>query len=358
MPIKQFAESLGVDPSLLHRWMRGTPPGNWLTAIDDALDRLSRQRTAKSPGAPLLDEDERAYAAVQREASGYLARADKFVPLTHALAWIQVLHHSYERLRRREAEHRLLEDNVADVVWTTDLAQRFQYHSPSVWRLRGLTPEEANRRSLEDTLTPGSIAKVRHKFAEVLELGLDHPDNRGRVFVEELETYHANGSIVPVEVCVGFVRDAEQRATGFIGVSRALSTRKAIDAARDALFKRARVPMAFVDSTGRFVMANDAVRRLLQRDVRGLHFNEVTAEPDRDQSHDLFSRCMAGTTPDPGYSIEKRYVRADGSAVKCWVHTHKVELTNPEGPSMLCVMLPSEADAALRRFLDGESGSP
>jgi PAS domain S-box-containing protein len=130
-------------------------------------------------------------------------------------------------LRQSESEsrYRILAENSEDVIWTLDLDLRFTYISPSVMRLRGLTPEEACRQSLEETMTPQSFANVMAMWKEwrdAVERGED-ADPARRI---ELEQYRKDGSTVWIEVVVKPQLDSSGAHTGFLGVSRDITSRK------------------------------------------------------------------------------------------------------------------------------------
>jgi PAS domain S-box-containing protein len=66
-----------------------------------------------------------------------------------------------QALRKSEARYRLFADNAADVIWLLDVeTMRFTYVSPSVERLRGYTVQEVLSQSLDEVMTPGSLAAV------------------------------------------------------------------------------------------------------------------------------------------------------------------------------------------------------
>ncbi|MHB8769629.1 MAG: PAS domain-containing sensor histidine kinase [Syntrophales bacterium] len=130
-------------------------------------------------------------------------------------------------LQVSELRYRLLAENVTDTIWTMSLAPlRFTYVSPSVERTRGYTAEEAMALPLDKTLMPESLEKVTKTLAEELSReGSEAADpNRSRTM--EVQQYRKDGSISWVEVTTSFLRDAEGRPVGLLGVSRDISERK------------------------------------------------------------------------------------------------------------------------------------
>lgn len=129
-------------------------------------------------------------------------------------------------LEQSEHWHRLLADNVSDVIWTIDLDMRFTYFSPSITRMRGYTVEEAMMQTMEEMLTPTSyrIALKAIKEELAIEARPDKDLNRTRSL--ELEEICKDGSIIWVEVKMSFLRDETGRATGVLGVTREITRRK------------------------------------------------------------------------------------------------------------------------------------
>ena len=131
-----------------------------------------------------------------------------------------------EALQESEARYRLLAEHVTDVIWVRDMQLFPTYISPSVTRLRGYSVEEAMSQTLLETLTPASREVVQQAFAHALTLERSGqaPPDRSRAL--ELEVTRKDGSTVWIETNVTFLRDAEGRPEGFIGVNRDISTRK------------------------------------------------------------------------------------------------------------------------------------
>jgi PAS domain S-box-containing protein len=134
---------------------------------------------------------------------------------------------SFRRIKESERRYRILADNVTDVIWTYDLlAERFSYVSPSVKRMQGYTPEEQLHMTLEALLTPESFNQATQVIAEELAHEEAPSADPFRARTIELEQYHKEGSILSIEVTASFLRDAEGKVTGILGVSRDISERK------------------------------------------------------------------------------------------------------------------------------------
>jgi len=130
-----------------------------------------------------------------------------------------------------ERLYRLLADHSADVFAVFDLDARATYVSPSVYQLRGYTPEECLEQTAAERLTPRSQEVVRQAFAEVLALeraGQTPPKSFRRL---ELEQPCKDGSTVWVESTFTWIRDEAGRPTGILSVTRDITARKRAEAA-------------------------------------------------------------------------------------------------------------------------------
>jgi PAS domain S-box-containing protein len=132
-----------------------------------------------------------------------------------------------EALQQSEEKYRLLAENVMDVIWTADLNLRFTYVSPSVFAMRGYTPEEAIRQSIAEVLPPHSVRIATQALTEELERERSYDSiEQTKSRTLELENLCKDGSTVPVEVKVTFLRDADGQPSGLLGVTRDISERK------------------------------------------------------------------------------------------------------------------------------------
>ena len=125
-----------------------------------------------------------------------------------------------EALQRSESRHRLITENVPDVIWTMDMNLRFTYISPSVWRQQGITVEEAMQRRPEDFLSPASLEAAMNALNAELAREEDESGDTLRSWTVQLEQYCGDGSTIWTEVAMTFLRDDDGRAVGILGVTR------------------------------------------------------------------------------------------------------------------------------------------
>ena len=129
-----------------------------------------------------------------------------------------------EQLRVSEQRLRLLTDSARDVVWTMNPLGEVTYVSPAIEQLRGYTPQEAMKHTIDETLTPDSQAVSLQYFVDVaaaLQQGLPPPE-----FRSELEYWRKDGSRFWTEVLAFPVMGANGNLVEILGVSRDISQRR------------------------------------------------------------------------------------------------------------------------------------
>lgn len=124
-------------------------------------------------------------------------------------------------------KYKLLADNVLDVIWTADTKFRFTYVSPSVTRLRGISPEEAMKESVADKITPKGAEKLLADGAGLLA-AVARGDKDASAYIETRAT-RKDGSPIWMGVSVRPLFDGAGGHVGFIGVTRDVSAQKAAE---------------------------------------------------------------------------------------------------------------------------------
>jgi PAS domain S-box-containing protein len=170
-----------------------------------------------------------------------------------------------EALRESERRYRLLAENVRDVIWTLDLKNlRFTYMSPSIKQLTGHSVEEAMSLTLEELLTPASYELAMKTLVEELTIERRAQKDLYRSRTLELGLNCKDGSTIWAEAKMNFLRDADGRPVGIMGVSRDITKRKAVE---ETLMKSEEEYRSLVEST------EDSIY-LVDRDCRYIFMNE------------------------------------------------------------------------------------
>lgn len=131
-----------------------------------------------------------------------------------------------------ERRYRALTENVADFIWimNMDMDLHFTYVNPAVTQLLGYTTKEAVGQKIADILSPDSVEKF---LAVVGDESKDRDGNRAddhsHVHILRLSGRHKDGTLLPVEVKVIFVRDSAGRPTEILGVTRVIKKRVAAE---------------------------------------------------------------------------------------------------------------------------------
>ncbi len=130
-----------------------------------------------------------------------------------------------QKIQLSEEKFRMLAENANDVIWTMDENGRFLYISPSVFKLRGYTPEEVLSQNMSEIFSADSIFRVRSAmnafFADV-----NYARMIGHAEIMELEQFHKEGHIVWTEAIANPLFDENGDFKFFLGVTRDISERK------------------------------------------------------------------------------------------------------------------------------------
>ena len=137
---------------------------------------------------------------------------------------VTMRHRLKEELHISEQRYRLLAETACDVIWTMTPEGVISYISPSVQRLRGVSPEEAVAQPLEQIHPPASLKYVANYWEQMIN------EVKGGIspqpFRDELEYYCSDGSTVWADVIARPIVNSSGELVQVIGTSRDISERK------------------------------------------------------------------------------------------------------------------------------------
>jgi PAS domain S-box-containing protein len=138
-------------------------------------------------------------------------------------------------LSASEARYRMLAENTSDVIWAADMNLALQYLSPSIAKLLGGTVEIQLRRPMEERLTRESVDMLLERFQHEVESDSRPGVDPHRSIICEAQHIHLDGTLVPVEMNMTFLRDSSGAPSGVLGVTRSILERKQGEAAKKKL---------------------------------------------------------------------------------------------------------------------------
>jgi PAS domain S-box-containing protein len=133
-----------------------------------------------------------------------------------------------EALTQSEKRFRELTENTSDWVWEVDVNMRYVYASPKVKELLGYAPVDVLGKTPFELMSPEEGDRLRPSFDEIM---------RSPQSFKALENVnvHKDGSRVVLETSGVPVYDAEGKFSGFRGIDRDISERKAAEEKINAL---------------------------------------------------------------------------------------------------------------------------
>jgi len=198
---------------------------------------------------------------------------------------------AHEALRESEKLHRLLTENLYDVVWMMSFDGKFTYISPSVTDIAGFTVEEIKEIPFQELTTPEDFSRMTAKLAEEMQ---KPPEQRAKVATFEIPLYHKDGRLIPTEVNVSWVFDDQGNPVCLQGSTRDVTTRKK---AEEEIREKNRLLQTLVeaipdlvyfkDAQDRNVIVNKAYERLV-----GKSQEQIVGKTDDDiLPPDLAAKC-------------------------------------------------------------------
>lgn len=117
-------------------------------------------------------------------------------------------------------------NSVDDVLWLYSLEQQcFLYISPSVYNIRGFTPQEAMQEALHESLEEEDYMYVANHLGPRIQR-FEQGEAEFGSMKTEVRQIHKNGSHVWVEMSTTLIKNTEGKVVQIAGVSRDISNRK------------------------------------------------------------------------------------------------------------------------------------
>lgn len=205
------------------------------TIVDEDRERLDGALLTLSAGLRDFDEEyqiirpnDKQRRTVHSVANRVLDSDGKPVKILGVVQDVTERKRIEEALKSSEEKYRLIAENSGDVIWVLDLeSMKFTYVSPSVYQLRGYTPEEVMAQPMSEALTPESALYVQQKLTENLAHFLE---GRPVISIDQIAQPHKDGHIVWTETSTHYMRDEETGKLTIHGVSRDITTRRQTEA--------------------------------------------------------------------------------------------------------------------------------
>lgn len=224
-----------------------------------------------------------------------------------------------EKLRESEMLFRTIAENVGDLIAMLDTDGRRIYNNPSYRLIFGDEGLEIGSDSFSE-IHPDDRERIRVIFRKTVATGVGER--------AEFRFLLGDGSVRYIESEGNVVRDSGGKVSKVIVVSRDVTERKRSEEALleseqrfRAIFENAAVGIARVSLAGRFLQINEVYSKIIgysREEVlsQQFGFQQITFPEDREANMALVKRLLEGE--NDSYSIEKRYIRKDGSVV--WVN--------------------------------------
>ncbi len=218
-------------------------------------------------------------------------------------------------LRHSARRFEALVKHASDIIIVVDDAGGLQYVSPAFERVLGKSREDFGDRPAAELMHPDDVARMQSTASEDAR---DMDIGQGT----ELRLQHANGAWRWFEATLTDHR-SDPDVRGLVSNLHDITERKRADEAlREAherfqsAFENAPIGMAMADLDGVILRANQAMGRILGREVAellGQNSEAFTHPDDRDLSRLGMARVASGELDN--YRVEKRYRHAEGHDV-------------------------------------------
>lgn len=222
-----------------------------------------------------------------------------------------------EQLRESEARFRTMADGLPLIIWVHDADGGQEFVNRTFCEFFGVTPEQAAGQGWQLLMHPDDAAPYLEEFLSCVR--------DRRPFHAEVRVRNAAGEWRNIESWGRPRFGTSGELLGFVGTSADITERRAAEVALRAseerfrgTFENAAIGMAHVGLDGRWLRVNRTLCEITgysREELLAITFGDITHPDDLEKDWALAQRVLAGEVPN--FTMEKRYIRKDGSSV--WV---------------------------------------
>jgi PAS domain S-box-containing protein len=239
-----------------------------------------------------------------------------------------------QALLESERNFRLLAENVRDVIWQFDLkTMKFTYVSPSVYKLRGITVQEALQETLQDSVDPASYEMVIRNLPQRIEAFSRHGGEEN-VSIDLIRQRHKDGSLIWVEMVSTMMAGEDGSPSTILGISRDVTERirdrEELRASQDryrALFNGVIDGIAIHEigpngESGTIIEVNDILCQMRDRqrsDLIGQNISVLSSVPDSVDTPE-FQSIVQRLASGADVLFERELRRHDGLIIPVEIH--------------------------------------
>ncbi len=244
-----------------------------------------------------------------------------------------------EALKKSEERYRLVARATGEAIWNNDLLTGEQEWDGATEALFGYPPHRGQTAAWwEERIHPDDRGRVLSGLRALY-------DGAGEAWEKRYRFRRADGSYAEVEDRGYVVRDEGGRPVRMVGSMRDVTERRRQEEElrrSEELFRltfeRAGVGMAHVAPDGRWLRINDKLCEIFsytREEMLGLTYLDLTPAEDRDAGAERV-RCLLEGKIGP-YTVERRYIRKDGSRVWVNLSVSLVRKASGEPDFLVCV---------------------
>lgn len=228
--------------------------------------------------------EEEATVEILKEGASDIVMKDNLVRIPSAVR--RVLQDAQIKKEKRKTEEELekiaeryqrLAENISDIIWTMDMDKRFNYVSPSVFKVTGYRIKEILNKQFDEFLIPGHDRIAFEVLEKVLDSFQHKKFRRSKVETFEAKMVCKDGSVIWTETKVSVLCEPGGDIQGFLGVTRDISRRKEIEQKRFDLARaveQLKEGIIITDVKRRIYFVNDTFE-----EVSGFRGPEIIGKP-------------------------------------------------------------------------------